>query len=322
MDGQTRMITAGVHDLDAATYHQDPCPEPSLSSSLARLILDQSPLHAWTASPRLNPAWEPVESATFDIGRAAHRAVLGKGADYVAYPADLLAANGAASTKDAKAWAEEQRAEGRTPLKADDLERVDAMAQKALATLPSYGIHLDPLRSELTAVAQIDDVWCRAMIDNAPTDPRAPLMDFKTCVDASPEACRRAVENYGYDVQMAHYLDCWRAATDEHRDFLFIFQEKTDPFEIGVVRLLNSPGHSADWLEDARQKAAVARHTWRDCLRSGVWSGNPRMIIEVGATPYFRQRWQDTAARGAVANAKPSRDAMERARAWQSPEPH
>jgi hypothetical protein len=61
----------GLHRFAPEEYHRDPAPAPSLSSTLARVLLNQSPLHAWTASPRLNPMWEPKDSATFDIGRAA-----------------------------------------------------------------------------------------------------------------------------------------------------------------------------------------------------------------------------------------------------------
>ena len=100
----------GIHRVASETYHADLLrPEPTLSSSLARVVLNRSPLHAWTAHPRMNPAYEPTERKTFDIGRAAHRAVLGAGGDYAAYPESTLASNGAASTKEAKAWAEEIR---------------------------------------------------------------------------------------------------------------------------------------------------------------------------------------------------------------------
>jgi hypothetical protein len=82
----TEPLPAGIHMLGDAEYHADPAPERGVASTLARVILSQSPLHAWTAHPRLNPAYEPVEKKTFDIGRAAHRAVLGAGGEYVCNP--------------------------------------------------------------------------------------------------------------------------------------------------------------------------------------------------------------------------------------------
>jgi hypothetical protein len=327
MDGHVvSRLGAGVHVLDAQTYHADPCTEPSLSSSIAKLLIERSPAHAWTASPRLNPNWESEDRKTFDIGRAAHRAVLGRGGDYVAIPEDMLASNGAASTAKAKAFIEEVRAAGKTPLKGAEIAEIEAMAAAVTAHLAGCGIAVDPERSELGAVARIGDVWCRAMIDNAPDKPvmlpgigpRKVLLDLKTCESAVPDSCRRAVESYGYDVQKQHYVETWREAAGEDRAFLFVFTEKTPPFGCCIIWLLDEPGHSADWLEDASGKIATARATWRACLDADSWPNYPRMIVQVGATAWHRQRWQDTQVRAAATS--PSPETLRRAMAWQAPE--
>lgn len=321
------ILGTGVHVIDDQTYHADPAPEPSLSATLSKLILDRSPLHAWTASPRLNPKWEPENSDVFDVGRAAHRAVLGRGGDYVAYPEAILAKNGAASTTAAKEWAEYQREQGRTPLKREQVEAVEAMAAATNAHLAACGIKLDPDRSELSAIAKIDDVWCRARVDNAPDrpvilpgiGPRKALIDFKSCEDARPEKCRKAVESYGYDTQKQHYIETWRAATGEDRAFLFVFTEKQPPHGTCVLWLLDEPGHSADWLEDAQDKVRAARATWRDCLTKNEWPGYPHLIVQVGASPFHRQNWQDNRSRAAIARESIHPAALANAMAWQAP---
>lgn len=321
------ILETGIHVIDDQTYHGDPAPEPSLSATLSKLILDRSPLHAWTASPRLNPKWEPVDSEVFDVGRAAHRAVLGRGGDYVAYPEALLSSNGAAGTKAAKEWAEYQREQGRTPLKREQVEAVEAMAAATNAHLAACGIKLDPDRSELSAIAKIDDVWCRARVDNAPDrpvilpgiGPRKVLIDFKSCENATPEKCRKAVESYGYDTQKQHYTETWHAATGEERAFLFVFTEKDPPHGTCVLWLLDEPGHSADWLEDAKDKVRSARTTWGDCLDQNSWPGYPHLIVQVGSTPWHRQRWQDTQARASIARERTNPAALAQAMAWQAP---
>ncbi len=309
------MLAAGVHDIPAEEYHADPCAVPSLSSTLARLILAKSPLHAWTAHPRLNPAWEPVEKKTFDIGRAAHRAVLGRGGDYVAYPPDMLSSNGAASTKEAKAWADEKRAAGRTPLKSEEVDLIGDIATAVQRQLSAMGITLDPARSELTVAAPIDGVWCRAMVDNAPADPRLPLYDLKTTTDASPEALAKTVASYGYDIQAAHYLATWKAATGQDRRFRIIFVEKEAPFGVSVAELYRKPGDEADWFDHADSLAASARRIWGDCLTSGQWPGYPARVAVIGAPGWHITKMDDRAER-----AKPSTETIARAQAWQSPE--
>lgn len=315
MNAPFLIIAPGIHALPAEAYHADPAPQPSLSSSVARLLLNRSPLHAWTAHPRLNPAYEPQERKTFDIGRAAHRAVLGAGGDYVAYPTEILASNGAASTKEAKLWADEQRAAGRTPLKAEEVDQIGEIADAVQRRLALMGITFDPQRSELTALAEVDGVWCRAMVDNAPADKRI-IYDLKTCEDASPDAVIRSVMTYGYDVQAAHYLDVWKAATGETRRFRFVFVEKTAPYEVSVVELHDAEDDAADWMLDARSKAREARRIWGECLSADTWPGYRAKVAVIGAPSFYRQKWADRS----IGNPVITSETIARATAWQAPQ--
>jgi hypothetical protein len=282
---------AGVQRLASAAYHADPAPEPSLSATLAKLLLRKSPRHAWTECRRLNPDWQPTDKKTFDIGRAAHRAVLGAGDDYVAIPVDLLAKNGAASTSEAKNFIERARMAGQTPLKEDEIGDIEAMRIVAHARLAEHGVTLDPERSELCAIVQIEGIWCRAMCDNVPADPTQPIYDFKTCEDATPEACLRSVLNYGYDIQAEHYRAVWKAATGEDRDFVFIFQEKSAPYEVTLVRLSGSFRHLAE------RRAAKARAMWAECITTNNWPGYPVGMNEVDPPAWLIEReFQEEAA--------------------------
>lgn len=284
MNAPTKIITAGVHRLAAADYHADPAPLPSLSATLAKIITTKSPLHAWHASRRLNPNWTPVEKKTFDIGAAAHREVLGCGDDYVAIPGDLLAANGAASTNAAKAFIADARERGSIPIKEEEASQIEAMRDVAHARLKEYGIVLDPERSEMAALAEIDGAFCRAMFDNVPADPALPIYDYKACEDSRPDACLKSILNYGYDVQAEHYLAVWKAATGEDRQFVFIFQEKPQPNEITLIRL------SGSFRDVGQMRAARARHIWAECVSTNNWPGYPAGIHEVDAPAWLIER--------------------------------
>lgn len=304
----------GVHQISDTAYHSDPCRHPSLSSTQARTLLYQSPLHAWVSNSRLNPDFVPTEKSTYDIGRAAHRRTLGAGADYVEIPADLLSSNGAVGTKAAKEFVAEARDKGLTPLKGDEVAMIEAMKVKLDVKLAEYGIDLDPACSEMTVLAEIDGVACRAMIDNAPLDPRQPLRDFKTTTDASPQACAKAVMNYGYDVQARHYTECWKEATSENRRFQFIFQEKTDPFEVCVVEL----GFEA--LEMAAKKTARAREIWGNCTASGFWPGYRSEVVQIELPAYFHERWLEQESMAADHKRATGADILDYARRWQAPQ--
>jgi len=283
-EDQKPVETGKIIRLPAAQYHADPAPTPSLSSTLAKMLLKRSPRHAWCNSRRLNPAYASVDSVNFDIGRAAHRAILGCGEDYAAIPEGVLASNGAASTKEAKAFIATQREAGRVPLKGGQIEQIEAMRIVAHNRLSEFDIVLDPSRSELCAISQIDGVWCRAMFDNVPADPKLPIFDLKTCEDASPDACLRSILNYGYDIQAEHYRAVWKAATGEDRGFVFIFQEKGDPFEVCLIRL------SGSFEAMAKRRAARARTMWGECLINNNWPGHPIGIHAVDAPAWLHER--------------------------------
>lgn len=303
-----------VPRTSAAAYHADALTDmPTLSSTVARLIVNRSPLHAWTAHPRLNPDYEPDNRKTYDIGRAAHTLVLGVGDPIEVYPAEVLSANGAASTKAAKEWEAEVRAAGATPLKQDEADRVEAMAAKARATLRDLGIVLDAARSEMIAVADVDGAICRAMFDNVPADPRLPIYDFKTCEDASVNACIRAVMSYAYDFQAAFYRQVWLEATGEARNFRFVFQEKAEPHEITVIEL------SATDLQVAGDKVEMACTIWSRCLAANRWPGYPRGIHTVDLPEFYHARVLDLRDAQMAAAPKPAPDVLKRAAAWQAP---
>lgn len=309
-------VDPGIHiGMDDALYHGDPSEVPSLSSTLARKLLNQSPLHAWTDNPRLNSAWEASDGkATFDFGRAAHLMTLGQGGRFEVYPEDLLGKNGAVSTTAAKEWAIERRLRGVTPIKAEAEAQVLLMGEKIDGTLKELKIELDPDRSEIAAFADIEGVSCRAMIDNAPEEKHQPLYDFKTCVDASPNACMKSVMNYGYDVQASHYLETWKAATGETRSFRFIFQEKTAPFEVCVIEL------SEDSLIMGRKRIKRAREIWRQCINSGHWPGYARGVHTIDLPEFYQERWLERESREADFRNRTGQDILDYARKWQSPE--
>ena len=73
-------LPPGIHyGVPAHVYHADPSATPSLSSSLARQLLRKSPAHAFASSPRLDPGFVPEFKDSFDVGTAAHTAVLSAG---------------------------------------------------------------------------------------------------------------------------------------------------------------------------------------------------------------------------------------------------
>src|SRR5215207_1896157 len=155
----------GIFSMDADAYHADPCLEPSLSASIAHLLYEQSPLHAWTAHPKLNPNYQRVESHKFDVGRTAHALLLEE------RPVDKVIAIVEAPdwrTKAARERREQARLDGKIPMLAHHVDAVVAMLGATRAQLDA--VETDPPllaagRAEQTLIWQEDGVTCRALVD-------------------------------------------------------------------------------------------------------------------------------------------------------------
>jgi hypothetical protein len=254
----------GVYDLPAETYHADPIPGGSLSSSGARRLLPPS----CPALFRHEQLHGRKPRRVFEIGHAAHALVLGTGPELVRVEADSWRTNAA---KDAAAEARER---GAVPLLPDEYAEVHAMAA-ALRAHPVASALFDPDygRAEQALVWRDgpSGIWRRAMLDWLP-DPgsgRLIVPDYKTTVCAAPSELSKAVHKYGYHQQHAWYVDGAQALDlgDQDAAFVFVFQEKTAPYLVTVIEL------DALALRIGRDLNRQAIEIYARCSESGVWPG-------------------------------------------------
>lgn len=281
----------GLYDnISAADYHADCCPEPSLSSSIARELLSSSPAHAWFKSPRLNPAYEPEHKQVFDVGTAAHALLLEGEAGCVIIEAKDFKTQAARDQRDA-AWAEH-----RVPLLAHRWQDVQDMVDAARRQLAKHEAKPEPFtdgKPEQTLIWREDNgVWCRARLDWLHTDRRL-IGDYKTTgVTANPDVwARRTLYGSGYDVQNAFYARGIKELFGISAAFYFVVQETFRPFALSVVALEPEP------LALAEQKVAHAIARWGECLTSGSFPGYPLRTCWASLPPWEETQWLERQAR-------------------------
>lgn len=238
-----------VDDLDEATYHAHPT---SLSVSGAKVMLKAPALYRWQQD-------HPVHKDVFDLGSAAHKLVLGVGAEIVEVEADSW------RTKDAKEAKEAARAEGKIPLLTADHERVKAMAD-ALASHRLAMRLLSEGRPEVSAFAvdEATGVLRRGRFDWLG---ETILTDYKTCACAEPLAFVKAAANFGYHMQAAWYSDLATDLGHPAQAFAFIAQEKEPPYLVTVIEL------PPELVSIGRDRNRRALERFRDCTESGIWPG-------------------------------------------------
>lgn len=275
-------VTAGVHDLSRVDYDADPCPEPSLSSSIAKILLTKSPAHARLAHPRLNPAFEPDNDRKYDLGSLAHAMMLGEHDRIVAIDAADYRTDAAKSARDAAL------ALGKVPALAKVVAQAEKMAAAARRQLDAseHGEAFTNGKPEQTLVWQMGDVWCRSRLDWVPRNGAAQRWyDYKTTgASANPLEWWRTMYNTGGDVQEAFYRAGIKAVFGTaFVDFLFVVQETEPPYALSVCALSGEAQALAD------DKVARAVGIWGWCLKNDRWPGYSRETAYL-----FPPKWEQT----------------------------
>jgi PDDEXK-like domain of unknown function (DUF3799) len=256
---------AGVYDgMPEDMYHADPVPGGSLSSSGARKLLPPS----CPAKFRYEASNPPPPKDHLELGSAAHKMVLGAGAEIVVIKAKDWRTRAAQDERDAA------RAEGFLPLLTAEHQQVQAMAA-ALRAHPIASALFNPERGKPEQSLFWQDpetgVWRRSRFDWLPdltARERLIITDYKTSASADPRAFAKSAANYGYHQQDAWYRDAARAlGLSADPAFVFVIQEKEPPYLVTVAEL------DGDAIRAGRDLNRIAIEIYRDCAEAGDWPG-------------------------------------------------
>lgn len=261
-----RITRPGVYDLDAQTYHADPVPGGSLSSTGARRILPPG-CPAIYRHERDNP---PEPKDTFDFGHAAHRLVLGVGPELHVTDVDTW------NTNDVKAEVAEARAAGKIPIKPKNYEIVKAMAtelwQHELAAL----LFRDgkPEQAIFWRDREHPTVTRRTMLDTLPAAGRGGrliLADYKSADKVDPTSLQKAMWDFGYHRQAdwaLNGIEALELAGPGQARFVFVCQMKKPPYLVEIFE----PDYTAGMIAEHDNRRAV--HLYAECVRRGRWPGH------------------------------------------------
>lgn len=278
-----------VLDISAVAYHADLiADEPTLNATVAKLLISHSPLHAWTAHPKLNPDYERKQDEKFDIGTAWH-ALLLEGRNAV----DIVEADDW-RTNASKELRDQIRADGKIPLLAKQWGDICAMSDALHEQLERLDVHPPVFQAgapEQTLVWDDDGVTCRARLDYLHADGSA-VDDLKTTSrSANPETWSRSLFGMGYDVQAAFYLRGVKAVTGADAEFRLVVAETSAPYAVSVIGLTPAALALAD------DKVSYALDVWKRCLAKDEWPGYPTRVCYADLPSWEEVRWLDREAR-------------------------
>lgn len=278
----------GLYDLPEERYHADPCVAPSLSASIAHLLIGETPRHAWTAHPRLGG--QPGETSDkMDLGTVSH-ALLLQGLD-VARVVDFPDWR----TKAAKEARAAARAERKVPLLAHQFDAVAAMVRAARAQIEAHPEVCDGWEAgapERTLIWREGTTWCRARVDWIPEHGDA-FYDVKTTSgSANPDLWVSLLYQHGNDLRAAFYCRGLRAlGLSDNPRYRFVVIETAPPHALSVIELTPAA------LAMAERKVAAAIDLWRWCLERDLWPGWPARVCYVEPPVGHERRWLDRETR-------------------------
>lgn len=248
-------------DLTSDEYHADPCPEPSLNSTTARLLLSRTPAHAKAQHPRLSDVPHvKTDSDAMKLGTAVHQILLRDDRIEV-IPFDEW------RTNESKALVAEALAAGRVPMK----PKMWKQAQNVAAAIREQMTAIRPVpftagTPEATITWQdVGGAWCRARLDWL-RDDLTKVWDLKcTSKTAEPEVWKKQLFNLGYDLQGAFYLRGVEKLFGVRPEYEWVVAETTPPYAVKRFRLSEQAMFSAGVKVDA------ALSVWNECLAANDW---------------------------------------------------
>lgn len=262
-------LQQGLHyGIPFRDYLADPCEEPAMSASLAKIVVNQSLAHAHAAHPRLTPQGARDVSYYRDMGSLVHQLMLG-GTDCVRIDVDSWRTNAAKEQRD------EALESGLIPIKAADWDAAevaattitDRLAARLSTALDGFDFfELDGY--EVTGIYRsAAGCMCKVRYDVLDGDV---IVDIKTASDASYDQVARTMVHLGYDVQHAAYTEALQAI---------------DPSTLGRVRMVFAfceikPPYAISLVEPDGSMAELGMRKWRRACE--LWT---RSLSE--------QRWDD-----------------------------
>ena len=239
-------------------YHS----RPELSASIAKRLIEPGGPARWK--------WEHdhgrAETKAFDLGHAAHKLVLGAGTPIARIPEELLASNGATSTKAAREWIAEAREQGVVPLKPTEYDQVHDMAAVLHAHRGAQALLDRATDVELSAFSAYEETGVALRCRFDAIGPSV-LIDYKTSITANPAKWARSAADYGYHMQASHYGQMAQFCQVTDEPLRFIVQEKAAPYLVSVIRL------DAAAIELGHQRMREAIAIWQQCHETGIWPG-------------------------------------------------
>lgn len=239
--------------------------EVRLSPSIAKILLNESPAHAYAAHSKLGK--KPRKStASMDKGKVIDRLVFGKG------PAVYVKGKKGADDVEVCAAAYQDREDQPIHISNDVYQECCDVALAVHAGLVERNIKISPELSQVKWLwTSVDEVKCKCIADL--WDGSETVYDLKTASDMSDSGITKAIELYGYDIQAAAEIEAVRVLHGFTPRFRWIFVETG---QVNDVRVIDPDRYQLDYGIKRWTEAVIK---WGQCMKFDKWPGRPDAVL-------------------------------------------
>lgn len=275
----------------AERYHEDPCPEPSLSASVAKVAYDTCLNKARAAHPRLRQPDYPEEPFTedrsppwyMDVGSAVHSLALRSGAPVVCIDAPNW------RKKDTQELRDQWRNDGAIPLLTKHYDIAQRMALRLQPVL--YDLMGVDFAAEAMACSRSEyGWWQRSLLDGVATDLGAIVELKTTSMSVAPRQIARTINRNANHFQASFYLknlDRLDPPGTGKRRYHWVHQEVEYPHEISVSHPDPALMTAGDEMVEAAMKL------WHKAMTTGIWDGYPRVSQPIAPENWMLRELED-----------------------------
>lgn len=244
----------------------DTTPIPRLSPSIAKILIEKSPMHAYNDHSLLGGNRADKSSEAKDEGLIYESIIFGFGLDndrFKIIQADDYRTNSAKQLRD------EARENNQIPILEKNVQEYLDFGKLLLEKINQQGIYFDGGEFQKHVEWESSSANCHGFIDYWAAK-TATVIDLKIVSDASPKKFVRSFVDFGYDIQMAAYIEGIETTMPElagRVNHLFIACEKEPPH---CVQLYNMSGMM---MSLGQSKWQWAKDKWAECLSTNHWPG-------------------------------------------------
>jgi hypothetical protein len=107
------------------------------------------------------------------------------------------------------------------------------------------------------------------------------IVDYKTAASVDPRKFARSVKDFGYHIQVAHYVDVYEKVTGRQvEDFVFACVEKKEPYLTAFYTL------NKQTLAEGKAALIEAKRKYTFCHDMNDFGGYPEILTEIGLSKW------------------------------------